>query len=307
MFDQTSVYYRRHLLLHEGTHCFMHTLLGGVGPPWYAEGMAELLATHRLEGGKLALDYFPRATEEVSKWGRIEVVQRCCAEHRAMPLEKIFAYGGTLDADAEPYAWSWAAAAFFAGHPRYRERFRVVHRHTANPDFQRRFEETFADPRLNEDWQLFAANLDYGYDFERMEFEPAPGKPLGPGTVNVTVAADRGWQPGGVALEAGKRYTLRASGRYVVGHEPDGKPWTCEPGGITLEYYRGRPLGTLLAAIRADEPGAGESTGLVRPITIGLGAAIEPKRSGTLYLRINDSAGRLADNSGTATVEISRD
>ena len=61
LYDQTSPYYRRHLLLHEGTHAFMYTLLGGVGPPWYAEGMAELLATHRLADGQLTLNSFRAA------------------------------------------------------------------------------------------------------------------------------------------------------------------------------------------------------------------------------------------------------
>ena len=50
LYEQPSDYYRRHLLLHEGTHGFMNTVLGGCGPPWYMEGMAELLATHRLAG-----------------------------------------------------------------------------------------------------------------------------------------------------------------------------------------------------------------------------------------------------------------
>ena len=27
---------------------------------------------------------------------------------------------------------------------------------------------------LDEDWQLFVANLDYGYDFARMEVDPTP-------------------------------------------------------------------------------------------------------------------------------------
>jgi hypothetical protein len=32
--DQPSDYYRRHLLLHEGTHAFMVAFLGGCGPGW---------------------------------------------------------------------------------------------------------------------------------------------------------------------------------------------------------------------------------------------------------------------------------
>jgi len=35
LYDQPSGYYRRHLVLHEGTHCFMQRWLGGAGPPWY--------------------------------------------------------------------------------------------------------------------------------------------------------------------------------------------------------------------------------------------------------------------------------
>ncbi len=49
--EQPTAYYRRHLLLHEGTHAFMDAMFGGCGPPWYMEGMAELLATHSYRDG----------------------------------------------------------------------------------------------------------------------------------------------------------------------------------------------------------------------------------------------------------------
>ena len=76
LYNQTSPYYRRHLLLHEGVHGFMFTLLGRNAPPWYMEGMAELLATHRWQDGKLELPYFPKRPDEVPKLGRIEIVQK---------------------------------------------------------------------------------------------------------------------------------------------------------------------------------------------------------------------------------------
>lgn len=305
MRDQTSVYYRRHLLLHEGTHSFMHTLAGGVGPPWYAEGIAELLATHRLEGGKLVLGDFPASPDEVSKWGRIEVVQSAYAAQRAKTLAGVFDYRGTLHGDIESYGWCWAAAAFLENHPRYRDRFRTLHRHVADGDFGGRVERLFAEDRarLDEDWQLFVANIDYAYDFARMEVEREAGAPLASGGQKVRVAADRGWQSSGVALVPGK-YRLRASGRYqVAGGEP---PWTSEPGGVTIEYYHGRPLGILLAAVRDDDPSPSGLTGLLKPTVVGLGTTLEVKRPGTLYFRINDSAGSLADNDGSATVEITR-
>ena len=49
LYDQPTAYYRRHLLLHEGTHAFMAKFLGGCGPGWYMEGTAELFGTHRME------------------------------------------------------------------------------------------------------------------------------------------------------------------------------------------------------------------------------------------------------------------
>ena len=51
LYDQPSAYYRRHLLLHEGTHAFMGKFLGGCGPGWYMEGTAELFGTHRMGAG----------------------------------------------------------------------------------------------------------------------------------------------------------------------------------------------------------------------------------------------------------------
>ncbi len=39
------------------------------------EGIAELLATHRLADGKLQMNYFPPSKEETPDWGRIKLVQ----------------------------------------------------------------------------------------------------------------------------------------------------------------------------------------------------------------------------------------
>ena len=78
--------------------------------------------------------------------------------------------------------------------------------------------------------------------------------------------------------------------------------WDCEPGGVTIRYYHGQPLGILLAAIRAT--GGAGSSGLIKPIVIGSGATLTPQYTGTLYLRVNESAGGLADNQGTLEVEV---
>jgi hypothetical protein len=301
LLEQPSAYYRRHLLLHEGTHVFMDTLSGGKGPPWLAEGLAELLATHTLESGRLTLNVFPRRRAVVPKWGRIEMIQAAFNDQHAMCLPQIFAYDARASLENRSYAWCWAAAVFFDHQAAYQSRFRQLARHAGNADFPRQFNDAFADDwaAIQGQWQLFIANLDYGYDFERNAVELRQGKPLAADGVTVEIAADRSWQSSGVRLEAGKKYRLRAHGRYQVAQDP--RPWWCEPDGVTIEYYRGRPLGVLLAGVCEDDA---SMAGLTSPIVVGATATIEAPRSGTLYLRVNDSAGSLSDNSGRLSVEI---
>jgi hypothetical protein len=64
LYEQPSEYYRRHLLLHEGTHGFLFSILGSAGPPWYMEGVAEYLSTHRWHDGQLTLGYMPKNRDE---------------------------------------------------------------------------------------------------------------------------------------------------------------------------------------------------------------------------------------------------
>jgi hypothetical protein len=64
------------------------------------------------------------------------------------------------------------------------------------------------------------------------------------------------------------------------------------------------PLGMLQAAVRVEPPDPNEPTALVRTIGVGLGATLRPERSGTLYLRINDSPAELDDNAGELTVHL---
>ncbi|HEY1785179.1 MAG TPA: hypothetical protein VGG30_06495, partial [Pirellulales bacterium] len=97
-------------------------------------------------------------------------------------------------------------------------------------------------------------------------------------------------------------YRLTATGRYQVADKP--RVWWCEPGGVTIDYYHGQPLGVLLAAVRPDEVDSKRGSPLIKPRVIGLNATLKPTESGTLYLRVNDSAGKLADNAGTLTVVV---
>lgn len=307
LYEQPSDYYRRHLLLHEGTHGFMNTILGSCGPPWYMEGIAELLATHRWRDGKLRMNYFPATREEVPMWGRIKIVRDAYAGFRGKRLREILAYGGSAHRENEPYGWCWAAVAFLDGHPAYRDRFRKLPRFVGKPDFNERFIQLFRDQwdEVAEQWEVFVGSLQYGHDLTRTAVDFAPGKPLPPGGTTVTVAADRGWQNTGIRLEAGVRYRLTASGRYQVDDEP--RIWWCSPGGVSIRYWNGLPLGVLLAAVHPDHYNYDQPSPLSRPLRVGLGGRLTPGESGTLLLRINDSPAELDDNAGTLTVRVEPD
>ncbi|MBW3596258.1 MAG: hypothetical protein KY475_03170 [Planctomycetes bacterium] len=306
LYEQPSDYYRRHLLLHEGVHGFMKSHLGDAGPPWYMEGMAELLGTHRWEDGMLTLGWFPQTREEAPMWGRVKIVQDDFAANRGLSLGKVFEMGPQAHLELAPYGWSWAAAAFFDGHSRTREAFRSLkeHVHRDEPEFSARLRESLAAewPKVMEEWQLFVANIDYGYDLARAAVVYGPGSPLPPEGTTITLAADRGWQSSGVEVEEGRSYTISASGRYTVAQTP--QPWWCEPNGVTIRYHDGLPLGMLLGTVRAEGFTDGSVSAFLNPGAIGLGRTIRAPATGVLYFRINDSPAELADNGGALTIHI---
>jgi hypothetical protein len=304
VYDQPSGYYRRHLLLHEGTHLFMQRFLGGSGPPWYSEGMAELLGTHRWQDGKLALAIIPRSKDEVPYWGRIKVIKDDHAAGRELSLLQVMQYDARAHLHVEAYAWSWAATAFLDQHPITQRAFRDLKTQMRTPGLSERFRESIKDHwnEINEEWQLFVSDCDYGYDVARAAVERKPAVELPAAGEQVTIAVDRGWQSSGLRLERGKTYHLTAQGRYQIAGQP--KPWPCEAGGVTIRYQAGQPLGKLLAAVSDLEGAPLTKTPLVSPQPIGLAGDVTPAATGTLYLKINEAASGLGDNGGSLQVTV---
>lgn len=312
--EQPTNYYRRHLVLHEATHSFMATRLGGCGPGWYMEGMAELLGTHAWDPttGGLTLATLPASAEAAPHWGRIGPLQQAFATHQALALPAVLQIDNRRALSVDRYAWVWALAKLLDTHPRTQQRFRALAGDTNTEGFNLRFRKAFREDwdDLTLEWRLMIARIEYGYDIERESIDFRTGAPLRR-AVTVEVSAERGWQSTGVWVEAGKPIQIAAEGRYTIGAEPDGTPWPCEPGGVTLEYFGGRPLGQLLAAVdpRGPERPAGLAPaedlrpdlagGLLDPTPIGRRREYVPPRSGTLYLRVNDSPAKLRENRGT--------
>ncbi len=305
LMDQPTGYYRRHLLLHEGTHSFMYCTFIGDASPWYIEGVAELLGTHRLSDGQLTLGHFPQNREEVPFLGRIKLLREAFAKKQALLFPDILKM--PYRSENENYAFWWAAAAFLDGHPRYRERFHKLHLlMKERKEFPEKFRAAYADDwsDLCEEWQVFLSDLDYGYDIARGAIQFQPGQPLLENGKSVSVAADKSWQSTGIKLDKGVRYRITASGRYQVRKEP--KIWWCEPQGVSIEYYQGLPLGTLMGALRPDRVDPTQPSQFLRPAVVGRELLNEAVVSGTLYLRINEFPGNLADNEGNVQVKIEK-
>lgn len=307
--EQKYDYYRRHLLIHEVTHCVTTYLPDTNAPVWYFEGIAEVFGTHRLhEDGALEWGVMPDTAENFAGLGRITLLRQDYADCKILSLAQVQALPVDVFSKPEPYAWSWALCHFLARHPRYRERFREAGRHLQGREFIPWLASQFAaDARdLNTEWALFTLNLQYGYDLPRSVIEFATGAPLveneEPRTVSVT--ADRGWQSSKVLLEAGQEYEVSATGRFTLADDP--RPWVSEPQGISIRYFDGYPLGQLLACIRREEVDASDDESMMKVLPIGRSRRFAAPITGTLYLRLNDSWSELADNRGASEVTIRR-
>ena len=171
-------------------------------------------------------------------------------------------------------------AALLDGNPGYRDRFRQLYgaipEQTVSARFYRLFQPDWRE--LNDQWQVFLAGLEFNYDIPRTAIDFTPGRPLPSVGAVVKVAADRGWQNSGLRLQSGADYRLTASGRYQVAKTT--RIWWSEPGGVSIRYYQGRPLGILLAAVRPDKPGAKDPCCFLRPTVVGLGAVGSPRGPG---------------------------
>lgn len=305
--DQSNAAYRRHLLLHEGVHGFTSTVRGLDTPEWYTEGIAEYLATHRLTADAGGVPRFeqtpiPAQQSDVDQLGRIESLRAAAAAGRTQPLSRVFTTP-VGNHEIARYAASWAAVAFLSGHPVHAPHFAAAERGPLDARFTERLTSRpgWDAPRVARDHAAFIAELDYGYDFARTVIDWSPGQPL-TAARRVAVAADRGWQSTGCRAEAGTHCRFAATGRTEVGRlqAADGTTTVLESeaDGISLRWYRGRPLGRLLVAQWIDD-----ATGF-RVLASGASGEFSATVTGPLFVKINESPGELADNRGRLAVEL---
>jgi hypothetical protein len=310
MADQSNPAYRRHLLLHEGVHAFTLTLRSLDTPPWYTEGIAECLATHRLDdGGTFVSTPLPPRADDVEQLGRIEKIRALRAAGECPGLEDIFTTRGADHRDLSAYAGSWATVTMLSRHPRHAAAFTAAERGALDANFNRRLMNaaSWDGDQAERDFDAFTDEIDYGYDFGLSGIDWAPGKPL-PAQRTIAVAAKRGWQNSGWSLRKGARYSLEATGRCTIGvleGTPPAQPLPLETeaDGISLRWYRGRPLGTLLVAQWVEHPEGGDRPRFI-VLANGRRGTFTAVADGTVFCKLNDPPGELADNDGQLTVVI---
>jgi hypothetical protein len=188
-----------------------------------------------------------------------------------------------------------------AGHPRYAAGFAAIERGPLDAAFTERLSriEGWESATADRDFAAFLEDLDYGYDFSRSVIDWTQAPPLA-STRLLTVAAGRGWQHAGTSLEAGRRYSLTATGRSQLGCI--GKR-AIESGadGISLDWYRGRPIGRLLVAQWVKEPGRQPG---FRVVAEGSKAEFAAATDGPVYLRINEAPAAFSDSEGGLDVRL---
>jgi hypothetical protein len=304
--EQPSPYYRRHLVLHEGTHWFMFRKYGFYDTPWLVEGIAELLGTHRWSNSTLEMGIVPLNREDVPFWGRIKLVRDQCADGLAPSMEEILRYSNTAHQRVDAYAWSWALTIFLMNHPDTSKVFEALLKQPAmssrEVDRWLRGRLTGKLPRVRSAWRSFVSELDYGYSVApgMLQLTDKPAELMQ--ETDLEVLANRNWQASGVAVQAGQKLRITAVGEFLVANQP--KPWKCTPAGVTLDYYRGQPLGKLMMVLLQPEEDE-LATELVDVIPVGQELVYETESSGEIFFRINESAGNLQDNSGKLQVKLS--
>lgn len=308
MYEQDYDYYRRHLLIHEVTHCFM-LILPGLHPPlWYLEGMAEFFATHRLLDENTAeFGVMPDESKSFVGFGRVEMIQEEIAAGRLLNIDQATELGQVEFAASRsiPYAWSWALCKFLDAHPRYQARFRQLGQHLVGKEFVRLAKTLFADDKLllAAEWDQFVQQIDYGWDFEANAFQLAAQPAPNHAPLEVDVAANQGWQMTGLVVKAGEPYPITASGTVVLAEVP--KPWISEPQGISIRYAGGQPIGRLRVGVFVHEA---PTTGVIfTPFEVhdcGRGDVIRFSNSGLLCFQVNDFGSERHDNSGSYQVRV---
>lgn len=315
VYEQPSEYYREHLVIHEMIHSFSTTTLGNAGPNWFAEGLAELLGMHRQNESPIQLGWMPTDKKEVPFCGRIREIHDAAARGEARSFEEALHPSQADYGSNAIYYWSWALAWFLENNPDTHDAFHamipLLEKEMTYDEFTETFLKSLGDKRskIEKQWLMFVADLEYGYVLGPSLFETSTGKALEEKTVQ-KIHADRNWQNTGIHVRKGDKIRIRSKGRFEL-YQSENETFESEPNGITIRYVSDAPLGVLQAVILTDteeitsEIMNDRQTGtFYAPILAGTRCVITVPFDGTLLLRLNDLSTNREKNRGEALVEL---
>lgn len=267
------------IIRHECMHGVCHLVFGGVGPPWLAEGLAELGRWWRERSEEVEVDPAVLALLHDPRVERPTIARIVAPE--------------TRPAGPREYVWRWALCHFLVGNPNYAERFRILAIELMEGRPNASFEAAFAPVarELAFEFERFVADVGDGFRADLVAWPwRAKQRELAPGGVGRSKPKARaGWQSSGVAVEAGAVYVITAEGQWrttAVGEAIDAG------GDVT---GRGRLVGALFSDFSlSEEIPLGRHTSWIAPA------------DGVLMLRCADDWRALADNDGTLSVTVRR-
>lgn len=309
--EQDSLYYTRHLLLHESVHALMFKHFGGAGPSWFMEGSAEMLSVHRLTGSDTQINQPPADRSSVPYWGRYKLMSERRKASGIPSLNSVIEYPRDLNSDVESYAWSWAATMMLYNYDDFRDAFYRAAKNGQDEDelFNVKLRRDLQTqwPVVDARWRLMCNDLNYGFDWSKEKVALSMKDQVWDGSeLSIAVKPDQGWQSIGVRLNKGMKLNVTPSGQCVLGNKP--KPWVSEPAGVTIRYHHGRPLGQLIACIVDNAPDAKSSDAkTIKPLPIASitkPIQIPIRENCWLLFRVNDAPGELADNTGAYQIKI---
>ncbi|HBJ39090.1 MAG TPA: hypothetical protein DDZ51_30960 [Planctomycetaceae bacterium] len=290
----------------------------------------------------LAIGIVPASSAMAQGWGRIELIESARKQNRVLGIESVMKYGDSAHREVEPYAWSWLAATLLDMYPLYREVRREAGSSASDrsPQFNSNFYGKLRTqwPVLSARWHMLAHDIDYGWDPSRQAIELDTSLPPLGEKIAMKLDTSHSWQSAPISLMAGQSVQITADGRFTI-RKPwradefdiddldalllggaasavpastatDGdqsrRDWYSEADGITIHYYRGQPIGKLVARLLPmKQSGSGPYLRPLEDVAIGRSGMITAKEDSWLLLKVNEPPSGYADNEGELVVELS--
>jgi hypothetical protein len=296
---------------HEVVHAYCGQTFGTTGPPWYREGMAQLMSCDG--AGSPAMNFPPEIIESLTSGQKSSIAdvirggqheQQLCdsLDDKAAQHDGLVGLVPTsqwndensrsLDYLKDTYAWSWLVCHLLEYSPNYRTRFR-----TLGQDYLANREDTFGklfDPVANQlafEYQFTVDHMAPGYrvDLCAWDWDKRFRNLEGCRPMRSKIVAARGYQASGLLVAAGQSYAYSARGTWTT---------DAQSGPVTAD---GSTPGTgrLEAVVMRDFQ-------LSEPILLGRDGKFSAPSDGQLYLRCRDAWNQVDDNEGSVVVAIAR-